>query len=69
MSIAGANFAERLKNARPRGVSQEKAAAHVGVSSRTIIHWEAGDTEPTVSDAVKLAELYRVDLAELLGRE
>ena len=69
MGITGANFAERLRNARPRGVSQEAAAEHLGVTARTIIRWEAGETEPLVSDAVKLAELYRVDLAELLGRE
>ncbi len=40
-------FAERLKDARKRsGMSQERAAQHIGTSRRHWIRWETGETMP-----------------------
>lgn len=47
------------------GMRRERLAADIGVSVPTIRNWEMGKTEPTLSQAVMLADLLGVDLAEL----
>lgn len=47
------------------GMRRERLAADIGVSVPTIRNWEAGKTEPTLSQAVILATLLGVELTEL----
>ncbi len=43
-------------------MTQNEAAAALGVSNQTICNWENGKAEPTISQARKLSELYGMDL-------
>lgn len=47
-------------------LTQEATAVAVGVRQSTVSAWETGDVYPTVGKLVRLAELYRVDLEELV---
>lgn len=55
----------RLKN----GCTQEQAATAIGVSRPTYASIESGDREITISQAVRLARLFRVDVGKLIGKE
>ena len=65
-----AHLGRCLESARSHArLSQDAAAAALGVSRKTIGNWEAGKREPLLTDALALADLYGVKLAELAGRE
>jgi len=62
-----AGLAERLVAARKAAdVRQEDAAVHIGVSRPTFIAMEKGTRRPRPEELVKLAELYKVPLNNLL---
>ncbi len=62
------NFATRLKQARIKsGIVQEDAARLLDVRYSTYRRYEHGDTEPTVSVAARMAQLYGVSLDYLAG--
>ena len=46
--------------------AQEFVAESLGVSRQAVSKWETGETDPTMSNLVLLAQLYGVTLAELL---
>lgn len=48
------------------GWSQEFVARQMEVSRATIINWERGNTEPSISEAVKLAKLFGITVEELM---
>ena len=48
------------------GWSQEFVARQMGVSRATIVNWERGNTEPSISEAVKLAKLFGITVEELM---
>lgn len=48
------------------GWSQEFVARQMEVSRATIVNWERGNTEPSISEAVKLAKLFGVTVEELM---
>ena len=52
-----------------RGLSQKYVAFTLGVAPPQISKWENGQTKPTLDNLIGLADLYRVTLDELLGRE
>src|SRR5262245_4813748 len=57
----------RLRAAREEtGLTQGQAAAEIGVSRPLLIAVEKGSREPTPAELVKLAEIYRRPLSELL---
>lgn len=57
---------DRLRAARVRsGMSQQEIADKIGVSTRTYIRYEGGETEPTVQAISVIAELCGVDSAWL----
>lgn len=43
-------------------LTQREAAKKIGVSETTIVNWEAGRSEPTVTQARTLSELYQMPL-------
>jgi transcriptional regulator with XRE-family HTH domain len=49
-------------------MSQEAAAAGIGVTRQTLSAWEAGRGEPLATDLQRLAALYGVSLDEIAGR-
>lgn len=60
-------LSETLKDHRTRcKMTQEFVAESLGVSRQAVSKWETGETDPTMSNLVLLAQLYGVTLAELL---
>lgn len=63
------SFAQKLKQLRLQaGLTQEQLAARIGVSSRTIKHWEHGTRIPSTVSLPALARCFRVSVDWLLGR-
>lgn len=61
-------FGARIVELRERrGMTQTAAAEHLEVTKLTMHKWEAGDTEPDVLDAQRLADLLGVGLEVLTG--
>lgn len=59
---------ETLKALRKqKGYSQEEAANRLNVVRQTVSKWEKGLSVPDAAMLVKIAELYEVSVAELLG--
>lgn len=54
ISIAAARVNARM--------TQAEAAREMGVTKQTMVNWEKGATAPTVPQARKLAELYKIPL-------
>ncbi len=58
---------ERLKNARLQaGLSAQVVAEHLSLTVHAYRRWERGEVEPKVSQAIALADLFKVSLDELL---
>ena len=51
------------------GFTQEQVAEKLGISSRTISRWETGAYMPDISMLVDIAELYDVDIREIIDGE
>ena len=62
-------FCEHLRNARKSaGLSQEEIAEKLDIGYSTYRRCEQGGTEPTISDAARIADLLQVSLDYLAGR-
>ena len=60
---------ENLKLFRKQaGIGQAKLADMIGISPKTVSHWETGYTEPSVDELIKLADIFDVSIDELVGR-
>lgn len=44
------------------GLTQEDVAKAIHVGKQTIVNWEKGNSEPTISQSRKLSELYSMPL-------
>jgi len=63
-------FAGKLKAARLQaGISQERLSALLGVTKRTIINYENGQTLPPVNLLPKIAKLFSVPVGTLITEE
>lgn len=63
-------FHERLGEIRrERGLTQSDVAERFGMLPRSYRYWEAGSREPSLSNLVKLADLFDVTTDWLLGRK
>lgn len=61
------NLGNSLFQGRKRsGLSQENVAEKLGVSRQTISKWETNETVPDISQAKRLAKLYRMSLDALI---
>lgn len=47
-------------------MTQEEAAAEMTVSRNTILNWESGKSEPTITQARRLAILYGLPLESII---
>ena len=61
------NFLKDLRKAN--GFTQEQVAERLGTSSRTISRWETGAYMPDISLLVTIAEMYDVDVREIIDGE
>lgn len=62
-------FSERLIQLRKdRGISQIALAKEIGISSRIYQEYEYGKSEPKMSNLVKIADIFDVNLDYLTGR-
>lgn len=61
---------EYLKQLRKaRGLTQEQLAERFGLSSRTVSRWETGRSLPSVELLIALADLYHVDIRQIMDPE
>ena len=44
------------------GMTQEEVAKKMGISKNTVVNWEKGISEPTITQGLKLSELYGIPL-------
>lgn len=59
----GENIRISLEAARVNAtLTIKQASENLGVSEQTLINWEKGRTEPTISQARSLSELYKMPL-------
>ena len=61
------NFLKDLR--KEKSLTQEQVAEKLGVSSRTISRWETGAYMPDISMLVDIAEMYDVDVREIIDGE
>lgn len=61
------SFLKRLR--RETGMTQEQLAERLGVTARTVSRWETGSNLPDLSLLIEIAELYRVDIREIIDGE
>ncbi|QGW82913.1 helix-turn-helix domain-containing protein [Variovorax paradoxus] len=50
-----------------RRITQEELGKALGITTRTLIRWEAGQGEPGISDLRALASYYQVSVDQLIG--
>ena len=48
------------------GMNQDDVASELGVSKATIVSWEYGKTEPTISQARHMARLFNFPLDKII---
>lgn len=61
-------FQENLKTLRKnKGVTQEELAARLNIVRQTVSKWEKGQSVPGAEMLVKLAEIFEVQVSQLLG--
>jgi len=61
------SFLKELR--REKELTQEQLAETLNVSRRTVSRWETGNNMPDLDLLVEMADLYQVDLRELLDGE
>lgn len=54
---------------KKRGLSQEKVSEYMGVSRQAVTKWENDISRPSSDNLIKLAQLFQVNVAALLGDE
>ena len=52
---------------REKGVTQEKLAEHLGISTQAVSKWERGETLPDITLVIPLASYFGISTDELLG--
>ena len=62
------NLGQRIRSARNSACFTHEALAElIGVSRTAVVHWEAGDSKPTLENLICLAEVLHVSTDYLLG--
>ena len=54
---------------KEKGMTQEQLAEQLGTARRTVSRWETGNNMPDLDILMELADLYSVDLREILSGE
>lgn len=61
------SFLKKLR--KEKEMTQEQLAERLGVSNRTVSRWETGSNIPDLDVLIELADLYGVDIRELIDGE
>lgn len=70
MKIQNSNLARNLTALRKlHKFSQEEVAARIGVSRQAVAKWEAGESMPDLLNCDALAQLYDVELNDLIRHD
>ena len=70
MKMNNSNLARNLSSLRKlHKYSQEEVAARVGVSRQAVAKWETGESLPDLVNCDALAQLYDVELSDLLHHD
>lgn len=70
MKIQKNNIARNLSTLRQlRKYSQEDVAEQIGVSRQAVAKWETGESVPDIVNCDALAQLYDVDLGDLIHHD
>ena len=65
----GAMIADSLaQSRREAGLTQTQVGDYIGVSAQAVSKWENGLSEPDIETLYRLAELYKVTVDELVGK-
>lgn len=60
-------FSENLKHYRTKhGLTQKQLAEHIGYTEKSVSKWETGNALPTMDMFLKIAELFKIPLDELM---
>jgi transcriptional regulator with XRE-family HTH domain len=60
-------FKDNLKQLRKdAGLTQSQLAEKLGISFKTLSHWESGYTEPSILMLTKLKEIFAISYEDLL---
>ena len=54
---------------KEKGLSQKELGAQLGVSNKAVSKWETGEALPKTETIMKMAELFEMDISELMGSE
>ena len=65
--IKTGNFLRELR--KSKGLTQEQLAEHLNVAGRTVSRWETGMTMPNLDLLIELADLFDIDIRELIDGE
>lgn len=64
------NFNERLKYQRETfGYTQKQMAELIGITPRSYQRYESGEREPNIETLVQIANLFKISLDNLIGRD
>lgn len=47
------------------GMTQKDVAHEMHISKQTVVNWEKGNSEPTISQSRRLSELYKMPLTNI----
>ncbi len=62
--MIGMNIADLRKR---NDMTQEELAEQLSVSRQTLAKWERGESEPDLSSCIRIAEIFRVSLDDLIN--
>lgn len=61
-------WCKRIKDLREdHDMTQDELAEEIGVSKRTLVRYESGSSEPTISVLIKIALLFDVSVDYIIG--
>ena len=64
------NIGSKISELRKKNnMTQEELAEKLNVTRQTISKWELNETSPSLEDATHLADILKVSLNELIGKE
>ncbi len=49
-----------------RKISQSELASRLNTTVKTVSHWETGYSEPSLAQALEIAEFFQISIDELL---
>lgn len=67
--MSESNIPNLRKLREARGLTQVDVGDLLGKASRTILRWESGEQDPSLTDLRNIARVFNVSVAYLIGEE